>query len=203
VPRSGDGRRARRLQGDERANALTRLLADDPHFGPFLPLPGKDNGFDVEGMALLDKSMLLGLRGPVLRGWAGLLEINPQAQGDHLQLAALPGSDAPLRKHFLNLGGLGVRDLHMDGDDLYILAGPTMVLDGDIRLYRWAGARQALQANDEPVTFWPDLPVACSLPHEPGADRAEAFCALPAHLAHAAHALMAGAVRRAGASASP
>ncbi|MFZ5525704.1 MAG: DUF3616 domain-containing protein [Pseudomonadota bacterium] len=183
VPRSGDGRRARRLQGDERSNALTRLLADDPHFGPFLPLPGKDNGFDVEGMALLDESMLLGLRGPVLRGWAGLLELNPRAQGDHLQLAALQGSDALLRKHFLNLGGLGVRDLHMDGDDLYILAGPTMVLDGDIRLYRWAGARQALQANDEPVTFWPDLPVVCTLPHEPGADRAEAFCALPAHLA--------------------
>lgn len=30
-------------------------------------------------MALLDASMLLGLGGPVLRGWAGLIEINPRA----------------------------------------------------------------------------------------------------------------------------
>ena len=58
-----------------------------------------------------------------------------------------------LRKHFLQLGGLGVRDLHFAGDDLFILAGPTMVLDGDIRLFRWPRARAALADNREPVRF--------------------------------------------------
>lgn len=183
VRRADDGRQALRLEGDDRVNALTRLLETDPHYGRFLSLPGKDNGFDVEGLALLDESMLLGLRGPVLRGWAGLLEVQPQPAGKHLRLASLSGTETPLRKHFLNLGGLGVRDLHMDGDDLFILAGPTMVLDGEIRLYRWSGVRQALRAVDAPVAFWPDLEPVCTLPHEPGADRAEAFCAVPRSLA--------------------
>jgi hypothetical protein len=40
----------------------------------------------------------------------------------------------------LRLDGLGVRDLCPDGDDLLVLAGPTMDLDGPVRIYRWHGA---------------------------------------------------------------
>jgi hypothetical protein len=29
----------------------TRALADDPHCGPYMTIPGKDNGFDIEGLA--------------------------------------------------------------------------------------------------------------------------------------------------------
>ena len=56
-------------------------------------------------------------------------------------------SGALMRKHFLQLDGLGVRDLHFCGDDLYILAGPTMVLNGDIRIFKWPAARPFLAAN--------------------------------------------------------
>jgi hypothetical protein len=45
----------------------------------------------------------------------------------------------------LDLDGLGVRDLCPDGDDLLILAGPTMDLDGPVRIYRWRGAGVAEQ----------------------------------------------------------
>ena len=31
---------------------LRNLLADDPHLGPFLAIPGKDNGLDIEGIFL-------------------------------------------------------------------------------------------------------------------------------------------------------
>lgn len=180
VDHAADGRRAMRLEGDDRDNQLTHLLRKDPHFGPFMTLPGKDNGFDIEGLAILGDTMLLGLRGPVLRGWAGLLQVQLRPSRKDLHLAPLPGTNLPLRKHFLNLGGRGVRDLHLDGDDLYILAGPTMVLDGDIHLYRWPQARQHLQGlSKEAVMFWPDLVSVCQLPHAPGADRAEAFCAVP------------------------
>ena len=48
---------------------------------------------------------------------------------------------------FLPLAGLGVRDLHLDGDDLLLLAGPTMVLDGAVRVFRWVGARVAALAG--------------------------------------------------------
>ena len=61
---------------DARHDALTRTLRDDPHLGPFLSIPSKDNGFDIEGLAAAPGGRLfLGLRGPVLNGWACVLEI--------------------------------------------------------------------------------------------------------------------------------
>ena len=42
----------------------------------------------------------------------------------------------------LDLDGLGVRDLCPAGEDLLILAGPTMDLDGPVRIYRWHKARR-------------------------------------------------------------
>jgi hypothetical protein len=186
VRQASDGRRAMRLKGDAERNLLMQLLADDPHIAPFLDIPGKDNGFDIEGLALAGDRLLLGLRGPVLRGWTTLLELAVQPQGEWLRLAPLSGDGALLRKHFLQLGGLGVRDLHFDGDDLFILAGPTMVLDGDIRLFRWPGARGMLVGSREPVRFQPTFAEPMELPHTPGADRAEAFCALPDGMARGA-----------------
>jgi hypothetical protein len=122
VRKAADGRRAMRLKGDSEQNQLTRLLADDPHLGPFLAIPGKDNGFDIEGLAVNGNRLLLGLRGPVLRGWALLLEVAVEAHRDELRLAPLDDHGEQLRKHFLQLNGLGTRDLHFAGDDLFVLA---------------------------------------------------------------------------------
>jgi hypothetical protein len=52
---------------------LRDLLRDDEHLAPFLPIPGKDNGFDIEGIAVRGDRLYLGMRGPVLRGWAFVL----------------------------------------------------------------------------------------------------------------------------------
>lgn len=179
VRQAMDGRRALRLKGDAQTNLLTRALADDPHFGPYMSIPGKDNGFDIEGLAVDGRRMLLGLRGPVLRGWSALLEIAVEARGDHLRLVSLDDSGTLIRKHFLQLDGLGVRDLHFSGDDLYILAGPTMVLNGEIRVFKWPAARHLLAANREPVRFETALTESVSLPHGRGTNRAEAICDLP------------------------
>ncbi|MDL5158093.1 DUF3616 domain-containing protein [Actinomycetospora termitidis] len=109
---------------------LFAALEDDDHLGPFLSIPGKDNGFDVEGLAAIaDDRVLLGLRGPVLRGWAVVLELTLGESDGELELL-------DVRKHFLDLDGLGVRDLVRDGDDLLILAGPTMVLSRPARVLR-------------------------------------------------------------------
>jgi hypothetical protein len=179
VRHTRDGRRALRLTGDSQANLLTEALADDPHFGPYMAIPGKDNGFDIEGLAVDGRRLLLGLRGPVLRGWSALLEIAVEAREDQLQLVPLDDSGALIRKHFLQLAGLGVRDLNFSGDDLYILAGPTMVLDGEIRVFKWPGARPLLAANRDPVRFEVALTESVSLPHGRGTNRAEALCDLP------------------------
>jgi len=180
---AADGRRALRLKGDAQSNLLTRALADDPHFGPYLAIPGKDNGFDIEGLAVFGRRLLLGLRGPVLRGWSALLEIEVEARGDELRLLPLDASGTLIRKHFLQLDGLGVRDLHFSGNDLYLLAGPTMVLNGEIRVFKWPAAKPLLEANQEPVRFESALTESVSLPHGSGSNRAEAICDLPPALA--------------------
>ena len=179
VREAKDGRQALRLKGDAQANDLTRALADDPHFGPYMAIPGKDNGLDIEGLAVDGNRLLLGLRGPVLRGWSALVEIAVQTRGDQLRLAPLDESGALIRKHFMQLEGLGVRDLHFSGDDLFILAGPTMVLDGEIRIFKWSGAKPLLAANREPVRFETALTESVSLPHGRGVNRAEALCSVP------------------------
>lgn len=183
VREAKDGRRALRLKGDAESNQLTLTLADDPHFGPYMSIPGKDNGFDIEGLVVDGNRLLLGLRGPVLRGWSALLEIALETKGEELRLAPRDGSDSLIRKHFLQLEGLGIRDLHFSGDDLYILAGPTMVLDGDIRVFKWPNAKSLLAANHEPVRFEASLTEMLSLPHGRGINRAEAICELPPEFA--------------------
>ena len=107
------------------------------------------------------------------------LEIAVEASGDELRLAPLDDRGTLIRKHFLQLDGLGVRDLHFSGDDLYVLAGPTMVLNGEIRVFRWPAARPSLAANREPARFETALTESVSLPHGRGTNRAEAICDLP------------------------
>jgi hypothetical protein len=147
VRRTEDGRRAARLAGGRRRNLLTDALREDEHLGRFLRIPGKDNGFDVEGLAVADGRVFLGLRGPVLEGWAVILVVAPEPDPDDdllLRLGRLGKGKRTYRKVFLDLHGLGVRDLHTDGGDLLILAGPTMALRSDAAVLRWRdGARQA------------------------------------------------------------
>jgi Protein of unknown function (DUF3616) len=154
---------------------LRALLRDDEHLAPFLPIPGKDNGFDVEGIAVCGDRVYLGLRGPVLRGWAFVLELRPHAKpGESGRLRLRKFDDSPAgvtyRKHVLDLDGLGVRDLCPVGDDLLVLAGPTMDLDGPVRVYRWRGAAQADQAA---VVRGAALTREVDLPYGEGDDHAE------------------------------
>jgi hypothetical protein len=141
-----DGQHHRAAQLGRR-DGLRVLLRDDEHLAPFLAIPGKDNGLDIEGIAVNDDRVYLGLRGPVLRGWAFVLELRPYVdpgEPGRLRLREFPDGRR-YRKHVLRLDGLGVRDLCPDGDDLLVLAGPTMDLDGPVRIYRWHGAYRAEQ----------------------------------------------------------
>ena len=138
-----DGERHRVAQLDVR-DGLRTLLRHDEHLAPFLAIPGKDNGLDIEGIAVIGDRVYLGLRGPVLRGWAFVLELRPYVDPDEpgrLRLREFTDGRR-YRKHVLDLDGLGVRDLCPAGDDLLVLAGPPMDLDGPVRIYRWHDACQ-------------------------------------------------------------
>lgn len=151
---------------------LLGALVGDEHLGPFLGIPGKDNGFDIEGIAVVPSGVLLGLRGPVLRGWAVLLDLDVTVSGDDPTELALRG----VRKHFLDLDGLGVRDLARDGDDLLVLAGPTMALDGPSRILSLpAGAREPLP----PAVARDELERVAELAVGEGCDHPEGLTVLP------------------------
>ena len=128
------------------ASELVDLLADNSLISPFLAIPSKDNGFDIEGLAVRGDSVFLGLRGPVLRGWATVLQLRLEQDGRLLKPGPIAGNGQKYLHHLLDLGGLGIRDLCVIDDDLLVLAGPTMELDGPIRLFRW---RNALGNNEE------------------------------------------------------
>jgi hypothetical protein len=168
---------------------LIDALASDPHIGPFLPhedlgkkgdekdkaplsrsIPSKDNGFDIEGLAVRGNRLFVGLRGPVVRGWAIVLELEVTVEPPALILSKIGPNGQSYRKHFLRLDGLGVRDLCWHGDDLLILAGPTMDLDGPVRLFRWRGVAAF---KNETITPRESLELLLDLPYGEGEDHAE------------------------------
>jgi hypothetical protein len=172
VRRKQGTRRAASIETRPKSSALLKAIKrgrhgdGDPHLAPFVPLPGKDNGFDIEGLAVSGDRVFIGLRGPVLRGWACVLEVHPVDAGDHLELDPVE-KKLPYRKHFLNLGGLGIRDLLARGDDLLILAGPTLAADGNCAIWRWKnGAVGGAPSGVSPLR---------ALPTRDALDRAEGF----------------------------
>lgn len=140
---------------------LSKKLRSDKHLGSFIGLPGKDNGFDIEGLTVINNKIFLGLRGPVLRGWAIILEIGVKEKNGLLKLKKDPETGEFFKKHFINLHGMGIRELVCQGKDLIILAGPTMDLDGVMEIYRWKngvehqGGQMVLRKNIESIFIFP------------------------------------------------
>ena len=150
--KGSDRRAAACVRNTAKGSRLTHLLSRDAHFGPFVALPGKENGLDCEGLAVgVGGRVYVGLRGPVLDGWAAVIELrvatDPKDPAE-LSLRPIPGGGRyPYRKHFLDLHGRGVRDLLLDGVDLLILAGPTMGNSGSFTVFRWRGAARVTHAS--------------------------------------------------------
>jgi hypothetical protein len=162
---------AGQLKREKHGNQLTRSLRDDNHLREYLKanIPGKENGFDIEGIAVTADRIFLGLRGPVLRGWAILLEVQVKEKNSgELRLKKIGPDGERYRKHFLNLRGEGIRDLCFYQDTLLVLSGPTMDLTGDTQIFQIPNALKALQRQSllepEPIL---------TIPGAAGADKAE------------------------------
>jgi Protein of unknown function (DUF3616) len=153
-------------------NALSKALMKDPHIAPFIGVPAKENGFDIEGIAVAGDLVAVGLRGPVVNDWGCIVSFEAKAKRKKIEV----GKPLDYKKHWLKLRGLGVRDLKVDGPDLLILAGPTQALDGPVRVYRWAGWREAV-AQGQDALIEPELVI--ELPHGDGCDHAEGLLPWP------------------------
>jgi hypothetical protein len=106
---------------------LRDVLEGDEVLGPFFEMPGKENGVDIEGIAVKDGRLYVGFRGPVLRGnFVPVLSFRFDQPEDY-------------ELKFVQLGGRGIRDLVAVETGFLVLAGPVGDGDGSYRLYLWNG----------------------------------------------------------------
>lgn len=166
TPVEGEKLTAANLQTSGDRNILFDLLKEDEHLKPFITagIPSKENGLDIEGLAVDGDKLFLGLRGPVLRGWAIILELEVElSEPGILTLKSINEEGAKYKKHFFDLNGLGVRELCIRDQDIIILAGPTMTLEGEMQVLCWKNALKNLddlvhsQDNGDLISLF-DLP---------------------------------------------
>lgn len=109
---------------------LSKRLRKDPLLQPFVGIPSKENGVDIEGMAFRDGLLWLGFRGPVLR--------------DNYVPVMLFSFDKPKRSslRLVRLDGQGIRDMAALDEGFLILSGPVNDAPGPFCLWWWDGLDQ-------------------------------------------------------------
>ncbi|KLE33668.1 hypothetical protein AAW01_04125 [Aurantiacibacter gangjinensis] len=170
VKEAGENRAGLVAQKKDHGSKLGRYFAKDELLGPSTAMAAKEGGLDIEGIAAVGERVVLGLRGPVMQTFAVLVEpvIEPKESGK-LHLPQKPW------RRLVDLHGLGVRDLALRGDDLYILAGPTGDLDGRCAIFLWEDWANEEPQNEEDVRLHRperlfDLPVKLHADHPEGID---------------------------------
>ena len=96
------------------------------------PLPPKEGGVAIEGLAAREDQLWVGFRSPLTDGRAWVAALTPP-RGD------VPGSWGEATA--LDLGGRGIRSLEWDPtrEIFWVVAGPPGRADGTFALFRWAG----------------------------------------------------------------
>jgi hypothetical protein len=145
-----------------KTGSLRAVLGAKPHIAPFMGLPSKENGFDVEGMVLFRRKVYVGMRGPVVDNIAVVAELRTTT--------SFSIDPATVFLHFVDLDGLGVRDLTRWKDGILIIAGPVSGADGPFALLHWRPRRT--DAIQKPVRL-------AQLPS--GVDHPEGACVVKRH----------------------
>jgi hypothetical protein len=148
------------LQEDGKALSLEKtslrsVIETNPILGPFAHLPANENGVNIEGLAVKEGRLYVGFRGPILRGnYVPILKCD----FDHLDSAELL---------FVNLEGLGVRDLAAVKEGFLILAGPMGDGPGAAKVFSWNG-RDCLPGGKRPDAAG-ETRELCRIPHKKNA----------------------------------
>jgi len=127
-----------------RSAKLRKALASHPELSPFLDKRLDENGLTLEGLAIKQGRLYLGLRGPVLSG--------QQKPIFSVALASVFGnSDAEVKLLPLDLGsGRGVRDLVAFENGFLVLAGPGGDQEGTYSVFLWDGSDKKRLLKDLP-----------------------------------------------------
>ena len=120
--------------------SLRQILDRLSVFQTFNRIPGKENGVDIEGIAVRDGLLHIGFRSPVLRGnYVPVLK---------LRFDAPEASDKDVV--YVKLGGRGIRDLARVSDGFLILAGPSGEGSDSYQLYHWDGRDMVPGGGERP-----------------------------------------------------
>jgi len=133
-------------------------------------IPSKENGFDVEGIAVRGDQVWVGLRGPVLSGHAVVLRFVIREKTPGQLTACKINHGRRYRKYMIDTRGLGIRDMRWQGDDLLLLVGPTMALDGPAFVLSW---RDAIKDDASGVIDPGRIKMMAELPYQLHADHPE------------------------------
>jgi hypothetical protein len=108
--------------------SLTEVIRSDALLGRFFGIPSKENGIDLEGVAVDEAGWLyVGFRGPVLCGQlTPVLKLRFDDVA-HCELLMVP------------LDGLGIREFVRVEGGFLVIAGPAGEIDVPGRLYLWDG----------------------------------------------------------------
>lgn len=103
------------------------ILSSDPVIGVFTNIPSKENGVDIEGIAVDNNKIYLGFRGPVLRlNYVPIMMLTFDNPKDYKLV-------------YVNLGGQGIRDIVKVKDGFLIIGGPVGDKQGVYQLWHWNG----------------------------------------------------------------
>jgi hypothetical protein len=120
------------LQEDGKAvsiekTSLRSVIDANPVLRSFARIPGKENGVNIEGLAIKGGELYIGFRSPVLHdNYVPVLICD----FEHVDAAKLI---------YVNLKGLGIRDLTAASEGFLILAGPMGDGPGSYRIFYWNG----------------------------------------------------------------
>ena len=120
----------------EGPKSLRPAIKAHPVLSGFLGIASKENGIDIEGLAVKDGQMYFGFRGPVLRdGWVPIL-VTTWDDPETIDI------------RYVQLDGRGIRDIAAVNPGFLILAGPAGDGDTSFRVYYWNGENQLSSGPD-------------------------------------------------------
>ena len=108
--------------------SLRRIIENHPMFKTFAGIPGKENGVNIEGLAVRGDWLYVGFRGPMLRGnHVPIMKLKFDNPGDRPQTL------------YVDLGGRSIRGMTAVSSGFLIIAGPVGDGPGSYQLYHWDG----------------------------------------------------------------
>ncbi len=141
--------------------SLRDIFANDQLFRSFQFIPSKENGIDIEGLAVdADERLYIGFRGPVLRG-------------NYSPVLVLESSNKFKQKNlsydirFINMEGRGVRGLDSTSNGFLVLSGPVGGSSISYKLYFWDG-KSCIGGTDVPNAH-DHIKALCEIPTPAGA----------------------------------